>query len=312
METHIYQQIDEHESSQKHKACIEAHVQFSNNKTVVDLLTVSQTSLHNKQVMQRRQILDRFVSIVKMIGKRRANYMGARSSEVVSTLCDEKVDPETFLEIVLLAKYDNILKCHLENVIKKCLQNKPDKHKHNRANRNAFISKTTINSIIATISKLMKEEVSNSVREAGIYSVQIDLTQDITSTNICSVILRFVRENVEERLFDVVDNHSATGADLCNLLKKVLQKHNIDVSKCISDNTGGASNMSGQYNGFTAFLEKNLLVTFTHGVMPTFSTWFSVMLLRLIMHPYLYLNWFKRLECFFRNHICELTFGKSR
>ena len=149
---------------------------------------------------------------------------GIGSSEAVSTLCDEKVDHETFLEtVLLLAKYDNILKCHLENVIKKCLQNKPDKHKHNRASRNTFISKTTVNSITAIISKLMKEEISNSVREAGIYSVQIDSTQDITSTDICSVILRFVRENVEE-FFAVVDSHLATGADLCNLLKEVLQK----------------------------------------------------------------------------------------
>ena len=44
----------------------------------------------------------------------------------------------------------------------------------------------------------MKEEISNSVREAGIYSVQIDSTQNITSTDKCSVILRFARENVKE------------------------------------------------------------------------------------------------------------------
>ena len=31
-------------------------------------------------------------------------------------------------------------------------------------------------------------------------------------------------------------------------------------------------------------LKKNLQVTFTHSAMPTFSTWFSVMLLRLIIH----------------------------
>ena len=132
---------------------------------------------------------------MKTIGKRGTSYRGTGSSEAVSTLCDEKVDHKTFLEIVIfLAKYDNILKCHLENVIKKCLQNKPDKHKHNRANRNTFISKTTFNSIIATISKLRKEEISNSVREAGIYSFQIDSTQNITSTDKSSVILRFVRE----------------------------------------------------------------------------------------------------------------------
>ena len=70
----------------------------------------------------------------------------------------------------------------------------------------------------------MKEEISKSVREAGIYSVQINSTQDITSTDKYSVILRFVRENVEERLLSVVDRYSATGADLCNFLKEVLHR----------------------------------------------------------------------------------------
>ena len=208
----------------------------------------------------------------------------------MSTLCDEKIDRGTFLEtVLLLAKYDNILKCRLENVIKKCLQNKPDNHKHNRANRSTFISKTTADSIIAIISKLMKEEISNSVREAGIYSVQIDSTQDITSTDKCSVILCFVRENVEERLLAVVDSHSATGADLCNLLKEVLQKQNIDVFKRISDSTDGASNMSEHYNGFTTFLEKESPGHIHIWCYATFSTWFSVMLPRLIMHPYIYI-----------------------
>ena len=101
--------------------------------------------------MQRRKILDRVVFIVKMIGKRGASYRGTGSSEAVSTLCDEKVDHGTFLKTVLLAKYDNILKYHSENVIKKCLQNKPDKHKYNCANRNTFISKTTVNSMSQTL-----------------------------------------------------------------------------------------------------------------------------------------------------------------
>ena len=76
--------------------------------------------------MQRRQIFDRVVSIVKMIGKRGTSYRGTGSSEVVSALCDEKVDHGTFLEtLLLLAKYDNILKCHLENVIKNVRKTNP-------------------------------------------------------------------------------------------------------------------------------------------------------------------------------------------
>ena len=102
----------------------------------------------------------------------------------------------------------------------------------------------------------MKKEISNSIREAGIYSVQIDSTQNKTSTDKCSVFLRFVRKGVEERLLAVVESHSATGAELCELIKGVLANQNIDVSKCISDSTDGASNMSRQYKGFTAFLKK--------------------------------------------------------
>ena len=68
--------------------------------------------------MQRRKILDRVVSIVKMIGKRGTSYRGTGSSEAVSTLCDENVDHGTLLHTaLLLAKHDNILKCHLENFI---------------------------------------------------------------------------------------------------------------------------------------------------------------------------------------------------
>ena len=63
---------------------------------MVDLLTVSQTSLHNKQVMQRRQILDRVVPC-KNDWKRGTSYRGTGSLEAVSTLCDEKVYQGTFI-----------------------------------------------------------------------------------------------------------------------------------------------------------------------------------------------------------------------
>ena len=80
---HIYQRIDEHESSQKHKACVDAHIRFSSSKTMVDLLTISQTSLHNKQAIQRRQILDRAISIVKFISKTTFNSIIAIISKLM-------------------------------------------------------------------------------------------------------------------------------------------------------------------------------------------------------------------------------------
>ena len=48
--------------------------------------------------MQRRQILDIVVSIVKMIGKRGTSYREIGSSEEVHTLINEKIDHATSLE----------------------------------------------------------------------------------------------------------------------------------------------------------------------------------------------------------------------
>ena len=93
---HIDHQIDENESFQKHKARVEAQIRFSSNKTVVDLLTVNQTSLHNKQVMQRRKILDKVVFIGKMIGKRETSYRGTGSSEAVLLDVMKKLITEHF------------------------------------------------------------------------------------------------------------------------------------------------------------------------------------------------------------------------
>ena len=55
---HIYQRIDEVESSQKHKACIEAHIQFSSNKTVIDLVNIiAQQTGHAKKENSRQSRL---------------------------------------------------------------------------------------------------------------------------------------------------------------------------------------------------------------------------------------------------------------
>ena len=85
-------------------------------------------------------IVDRVVSIVKVIGKRGMPYRGKAGCEAVNVLANDRVDHGTFLEIVILvAKYDEILKAHLKEIIDKgMLNDKQDKR--NRANRNTFIS----------------------------------------------------------------------------------------------------------------------------------------------------------------------------
>ena len=254
---HLYQRIEEHESSKKHQHCTEAYLRFSSKNTIDDMIPSSHLSLSRQQVIQRRLILDRVVSIVKMIGKRGTSYRGRADSEAVSTLPDESKDHGLFLECVLLvAKYDSILKNHLDDIVSKSVANTVKKGEHNRANRFTFISKTTVNAILSVIARLIKRDIGSRIQKADFYSVQIDTTQDITCIDKCSIIVRFVDEKVEERLLAVVDCHSGKGIDICNLLLHTLEDNNIDIKKCVSDTTDGASNMGGQYNGFRAHLEK--------------------------------------------------------
>lgn len=106
--------------------------------------------------------------------------------------------------------------------------------------------------------------ISNEIQEAGFYSIQIDTTQDISVTGICSVIIRYIslknQQTLEpticERAISFLSPKKTTGEALCNLVSNNLLENNIDIKKCIGSSTDGASNMIGQYKGFSSWLEK--------------------------------------------------------
>ena len=88
------------------------------------------------------------------------------------------------------------------------------------------------------------------------FSVQIDTTQDITSKDQCSVILRYATGVIHKRLIAIVDCKPSTGQYFLELLKEILQKVNLDISCGVSSSTDGAANMQGPYKGFCTFLSE--------------------------------------------------------
>ena len=87
------------------------------------------------------------------------------------------------------------------------------------------------------------------VNDAKIYSVQLDTTQDVSSTDICSIIIRTVTDEVNENLLAAVPVSSSTGAAFLDLLKDVFEKTGVDLKNCVGNSTDGASNMRGIYEG---------------------------------------------------------------
>lgn len=248
---HVYERVSDHEETITHKLNVDAHLMKKQFSSVDSLLTHGLGSIRKIQVENNRNVLLRLIDVLKLIGKRGLSYRG-KTNKAAYSLDDSSLDHGNFLEITLLiSKYDSLLKSHLDKVVKKSLKC------HNSGAQQGggqvtFLSKTTINYILEIIAKNIKFTISNEVKDAVIYSVQLDTTQDISVTDQCSIILRYVNgTSVFERLVGMVRCSSSKGSNFVELLLKVLKDMNLDPKCCIGNATDGAANMQGVYNGFS-------------------------------------------------------------
>uniref|UniRef100_A0A8C5PR13 HAT C-terminal dimerisation domain-containing protein n=1 Tax=Leptobrachium leishanense TaxID=445787 RepID=A0A8C5PR13_9ANUR len=252
---HMYQRIEQHEESNLHNITAESFLMRSKNFDIGSQVFGKEKILKAEEVKGKHAILERVVKTIKLIGKRGLSYSAL--TELAYTLHDETLDHGNFLEILLLlSEFDPLLKSHLDHI----RQETKEQHGEPKSSKElgslvTLISKTTANAIIGIISSLLKEGIAQEIREAGMFSIQLDTTiQDINISDHCSVIIRYVTDVVHERLVLVTNGSAATGKPLCNLVCEVLEAMGIDISKCVGSSTDGASNMQRQYNGFTTWL----------------------------------------------------------
>lgn len=252
---HAHQRAVEHEKSMAHRACAEAYFLNCSEADINSLLRGRQLTVHREQIKRRRQVLERVVEVVRVIGKRGLSYRH-EENEAVYTLEDSSLDHGNFLElIILLGKYDVALKEHLSEVIDKSRKHHESASgSRGRGSLVTLLSKSTVNSVIDTILKLIKENIATEILKAGMFSVQLDTTQDITAQDQCSVVLRYVTDTINERLVAVVRCSASTGEAFVQLLSDVLDGLNLDKRLCIGNATDGAANMQGRYKGFSSLL----------------------------------------------------------
>lgn len=257
---HHYARISGHENSGEHTINATAFFLDRSHANVRYLLHNESLNLRNEQIQFRRDVLKRIIDVIKLIGKCGLSYRGKRN-EAAYLLDHPELEHGVALEILLLLrKYDSTLNLHLTNVIAESKKAHDDGNKK-RTNFLTFVSKTTLNYIIEAIRTLMQKMISAEVNEAGMYSIQLDTTQDISVTDQCAIVVRYVKNTiVYERLLDVVQCTSSTGQSILELFKNVILANGIDVKKCVGNSTDGAANMQGHYNGFTAWLNNETLL----------------------------------------------------
>lgn len=252
---HMKQRIEEHERSGQHRECADAYLFWISKRDIRCLFSEQQMSARREQIKQRRQVMERVIDIVKVIGKRGLSYRGGGTSEAAYSLEDATRDHGTFLELVLLlSKFDTCLQKHVHACIEASKQLHGSGTVRGRGSYVTFLSKTTVNTVIEVIGRLIQDHVVTEVKEAGMFSIQLDTTQDISSYDQCSIIIRYVTDTIHEKLLAVVKCKASTGHYFADLTKNLLSKMGIDIRQCAGNATDGAANMQGEYRGFSALL----------------------------------------------------------
>ena len=171
------------------------------------------------------------IEVIKTMGRQGLSFRGHRE-EADYTLDEETENHGNFLAIVhLLSKYDEKLNRHLETVIeqfkfrKERLKKRGIESSKGRCSLVTVVSKTTINQILEIIRTMMQEKISDEVTRAQMFSIEVDTTQDITTTDQCCFVARHVLDDsIYERFIAIVPSHDGSGQGLFDLLKESLER----------------------------------------------------------------------------------------
>ena len=253
---HVYNDIEKHEVSEAHKTATIAFLINSKNANVQSLLFRG----GEKLIQENREIVHRVINIILLLAKQNAGFRGHRE-EAAYNLTNLKSKQGNFLETVkFLAIYDPVIKVHIEKVAKKSEEARKKRSlntikKTGRGSSVTFLSKTFVRKVIIIIGDLIEKAIAKDVNADGIFSLEVDSTQDVSVQDQLSICVRYVDKNedseepVQERFLKMVSIKSGSGKDLHEVIKKELGDLNIDLKNLVSESFDGAANMSGKYIG---------------------------------------------------------------
>lgn len=251
---HSTQRVKEHEVSLGHSQSVQAYFRAVSSQNIEVKINVDLTNQRKNDILNNREIIKRIIDIILFISKQQLAYRGKEESSSSLNKLDSKINRGNFLELcLLLAKYDNVMKAHINKISVR----KQDS-KQGRGSHLTFLSKTFVNKIIHSLVSFLKEKISSEIQKAKKFSVQIDSTQDVSVREQCAIIARYVYEGkVNERLLSLINVKKSSGLALYNHLDEELKSLNLEISNVIGCSFDGAANMSGQYNGLQAHIKNH-------------------------------------------------------
>ena len=206
---------------------------------IVHLVDNSALDIRKREVEQRSAMVQRLVRIIMFLGKQGLAFREYRH-EAAHTLTDDDVNHGNFLK----EHIDRVVEASKKTLLKRQKDGKVDGN-YGRGSLVTFFSHNITTRIIQIIRHFIQESIAEEVKSAGMFSVEMDTTQDVTTQDQCSIVLRCVHNgHVSERLLSLVKSMSGTGASLFSLLKNTLEKYGLGIANCVGGSFDGAANMS--------------------------------------------------------------------
>ncbi|XP_029435922.1 zinc finger MYM-type protein 1-like [Rhinatrema bivittatum] len=155
----------------------------------------------------------------------------------------------------ILARYDNLLREHLEKV--KASQEKGKKLSAH------YLSWATQNEFINICGKHVLNSILSERKEAIYFSIICDSTPDSSHTEQNAIVLRYVyrkpqdgKWNIRERFIEFFDFFQKTGKEIADMIMFRLNEHAIDLKDCRGQGYDNGANMSGRIKGVRAKIQE--------------------------------------------------------
>lgn len=237
---HISYKIKIHESTPEHLQSEMRRVMYtSQHRADVQFL-----STLNSKVAENREIVKIIFEALLYLARQNNSFRGH----------DEQwgsFNQGNFLELLkLLAKHCPLLSFHLSKI--QSAQTK---------NRLTFLSNVSQNNMLSVMSEILRSKILKKIKKAGVFSIIIDTTTDVSNLEQLSLVVRFVNEKgqTEERLVAMKVAYDATGLGMFNVLCDICSKYDLDWEHNLcAQSYDGAAAMQGIYSGVRSYVqEKN-------------------------------------------------------
>lgn len=114
---------------------------------------------------------------------------------------------------------------------------------------------------IEDISKYIRDNLIENLRNCMFFSLAFDSSTDISATSQCSVFVRYCTEQnlIFEEFFKFLPMKGQTrGIDYLDTISNFLEQNDIDIKKIVGVCTDGCPSMTGSENGFIILFKKKI------------------------------------------------------